>query len=232
MFLISGSIHRVLLIKKIIMNSILALLLAFTFSVSNIYAEELNIKSPEAIAKQTVKNVLISLHEDKEVVHDFRKMDHLVSTLIIPRFDFIYMTKLTIGDQKWATASPREQSDLVDEYRTILSHLFSSILSEYDNESVSFTSVMMPADQSAVVIKSEVISPTEEPTEMDFKFKNTENGWKVYSVELGGIDLIRTYKLNFKNALKSGGVPNLIRVLHKKNQEFIVIKNINENSYY
>jgi phospholipid transport system substrate-binding protein len=145
-------------------------------------------------------------------------MEHLVTTMVLPRFDFVYMTRLTIGDKNWTAATSQDQSALVDEYRTFLAHMFSNSLSQYDNETVSFTSLETSPDESSVVVKSKVIDSGDEPTEMDYKLEKTANGWMVYDIELGGIDLIRTYRSNFKSALRNGGAANLANELHKKNQ--------------
>jgi phospholipid transport system substrate-binding protein len=187
-------------------------------AITTAYAKDADLTPPDAIVKQTVGKILASLNEDKEIIHDHGKMEYLVATTILPRFDFVYMTQLTIGEKNWTTATPQDQSNLVEEYRAFLAHLFSNSLSQYENETVSFIPLEMSPDKSSVVVKSKVVSPNEEPIEMDFKLDKTTNGWMLYDIEMGGIDLIKTYKSNFKSTLENGGVANLANELHKKNQ--------------
>jgi phospholipid transport system substrate-binding protein len=200
------------------MKIIRLLLLVLLLPIAAAYAKDSDLTPPDAIVKQTVGKILASLNEDKEIIHDHGKMEHLVATTILPRFDFVYMTQLTIGEKNWTTATPQDQSNLVDEYRAFLAHLFSNSLSQYENETVSFIPLEMSPDKSSVVVKSKVVSPNEEPTEMDFKLDKTANGWMIYDIEMGGVDLIKTYKSNFKSVLENGGAANLANELHKKNQ--------------
>jgi phospholipid transport system substrate-binding protein len=199
---------------KIIRSLLLALLLQATAA----YAQDLELLSPDEIVKQTVAKVLTSFKEDKEIIHDHGKMENLVATTVLPRFDFVYMSQLTIDEKNWTAASSQEQSALVDEYRTFLAHMFSRSLSQYDNEVVTFAPLETSSGEDRVVVKSKLASPVDDPDEMDFKLEKTANGWMVYDIELGGVDLIKTYKSNFKSTLEHGGVANLISELHKKNQ--------------
>ena len=203
------------------MMIIRSLLIAMLLQVTAAYAQDLQLLSPDEIVKQTVAEVLTTFKEDKEIIHDHVKMEHLVATTVLPRFDFVYMTQLTIGESNWTAASPQDQSALVDEYRTFLAHMFSRSLSQYDNDVVSFAPLETSSGEDRVVVKSKLASPGDDPDEMDFKLEKTANGWMVYDIELGGVDLIKTYKSNFKSALEHGGVANLISELHKKNQGVI-----------
>jgi phospholipid transport system substrate-binding protein len=201
------------------MKIIKLLLLAMLLQATAAFAQDLDSLSPDEIVKQTVAEVLTSFKEDKGILHDHRKMEHLVATTVLPRFDFVYMTQLTIDEKNWTAASPQDQSALVDEYRTFLAHMFSRSLSQYDNEVVTFAPFETSSGEDRVVVKSKLSSPGDDPDEMDFKLEKTANGWMVYDIELGGVDLIKTYKSNFKSAFEHGGVANLISELHKKNQE-------------
>ena len=60
---------------------------------------------------------------------------------------------------------------------------------------------------------------------MPFSFKliKVDSEWKIYDVNLGGIDLINTYKSNFKQILATGGVAKLA-------DEFCLISSIESPS--
>ena len=201
------------------MNILRLLLLVILLSVTTAYAQDAALVPPDAVVKQTITELLTTFNNDKEIVHHREKIEQLVATTILPRFDFEYLTKLTVGEKKWAAATPQDQLALVDEYRTFLAHLFTNSLAQYDNETVLFTSSEISPDETNAVVKSKLNDPVDEPEEMDFKLDKTANGWMVYNIEIGGVDLLRTYKSNFKSILENGGVTNLISELHKKNQE-------------
>jgi phospholipid transport system substrate-binding protein len=63
------------------------------------------------------------------------------------------------------------------------------------------------------------MDPRDESTQLDYKMEKTDSGWLIYDVDIDNMSLIRIYNSNFSNELLHGGVPNLVSVLHKKNQE-------------
>ena len=194
-------------------------------TILTVYAGDFDILQPDVIVKKTVGEVLVSLRENRAIIRDHGKLDSLVASKVLPRFDYVYMVQLTIGYKQWVGATPQERMNLVDEYRTFIEHIFSNALSQYDNQTVSFAPFQMSPEASDVVVKSKLIDPGDEPDEFDFKLEKTTNGWMIYDIELGGIDLIRTYRSNFRSSLLHGGVPNLISALHKKNQEIKAARN-------
>ena len=206
---------------------ILRLLLAFLlWSAVTVHAEEYDLSQPDGIVKKTVNEVLAILTTDKDLVHDPKKRENLVYTLILPRFDFSTMTKLTVGDAQWGVATPQEQSELTDEYRAFLTNIFSKSLNQYSDEKVSFLSTSLTTENDAVV-KYKVIDPTDPPALVDIKMIKAETGWLAYDIVWDGVSLIRTYKSNFKSLLQVGGVPNLTSALRKKNQEIKAANSVN-----
>jgi phospholipid transport system substrate-binding protein len=201
------------------MKTIYLLLLVMLLSVTSVYAQDTVTQEPGVIIKNMVDEVISSLKEDNELIRNHKKTEEFVATKVLDRFDFAYMAKLTVGEKHWESANAQERSGLVDEYRTFLAHIFSNALSQYENQTVSFAPFHLSPDANDAVVKSKLIDPGDETSNFDFKLVRTTEGWKIYDIDLGGIDLIRTYKSNFSGALQNGGVPKLINELHKKNQE-------------
>ena len=100
-----------------------------------------------------------------------------------------------------------------------MAHNFSNALSQYDNQSVSFAPIHISAEVADVIIKGKLIDPGDETSDFNFRIDKTSEGWKIYDIKLGGVDLIKTYKSDFNSTLQNGGVPKLISVLRKKNQD-------------
>jgi phospholipid transport system substrate-binding protein len=192
-----------------------ALVLAITATCAN----AADLTPPDAVVKQTVDKILATFNEDKDIIHNHEKMENMVATTVLPRFDFAYITQLTIGEKNWSAASPQDQANLVDEYRAFLAQLFSKSLAQYEGETVTYTSSELSSDANKAIVKSQLISAADEPAEMDFRLNKTTEGWMVYDIDIGGVDLIKTYKSNFKSVLENGGVANLTSELHKKNQQ-------------
>ncbi|MCE9633525.1 MAG: ABC transporter substrate-binding protein [Methylophilales bacterium] len=187
-------------------------------SVTVLHAEGLQTSPPDEVVKKTVDDVLSALTADKELTKDAKKTDDLVNTKILPRFDFERMARVIVGENQWSLASAQEQSDLVNEYRTFLTHIFTKSLAQYSDEKVTFLPLDTATENEAIV-KCKVIDPTDGPSMVDIKVTKNAAGWQVYDIEWGGVSLSRTYKSNFKSILQQGGVANLASALRKKNQD-------------
>jgi phospholipid transport system substrate-binding protein len=135
------------------------------------------------------------------------------------------MTRQTVGGRYWADATPQDRQQLVDEYRIFLAHTFANAIAQYTNQTVFFAPLHMQQDDREVTVRTAVIDPADEPTELDYRMEKTASGWMVYDVDVDYIWLTRIYRSNFGNELRQGGVHNLVRALHKKNQEVAVARN-------
>ena len=201
------------------MKTLIFFLGAALLSASIVNAQDADIREPDVVVKYVVDEVISSLRSDKELIHNHRKLEEFVATKLLHYFDFSYMARQTIGEKHWETANAQEQSDLVEEYQTFMANIFTNALSQYEDQSVTFAPFSMPSDSTRAVVKSKLIDPTDETEEFDFRLGRSSEGWKIYDIELGGIDLVRTYKSNFSSTLQHGGIQKLISDLHKKNME-------------
>ena len=61
--------------------------------------------------------------------------------------------------------------------------------------------------------------PGAERITIDYDMERTAAGWKVYDIKVGGISLITTYRSNFDQAIRDGGVDGLIKSLSAKNRQ-------------
>jgi len=205
--------------KTLLLFLVYTLLTAITAN-----AQDAETNSPDVIVKQVVDKVISSLKSDKDLIHSHQKLEEFVETKLLYLFDFAYMARQTIGEKRWESASTQEQSDLVDEYRAFMANIFTNALSQYEDQSVIFPPFTMSTDTTIAIVKSKLIDPTDETEGFNFKLDRTSDGWKIYDVELGGIDLIRTYKSNFSSTLQHGGIQKLIGDLHRKNVEVKMAK--------
>ncbi|MFM9913528.1 MAG: phospholipid-binding protein MlaC [Methylophilaceae bacterium] len=173
---------------------------------------------PDEVVKKTVDGVLSTLTADKTLALDVKRREELVNTKILPNFDFSRMARLIVGENQWGLASSQEQSELAEEYRTFLAHIFSKSLSQFSDEKVIFLP-LEANDENETIVKCKVVDATEGPSMVEIKVAKTTGNWLVHDIEWGGVSLSRTYKSNFKGILQQGGVANLTSALRKKNQE-------------
>ena len=195
------------------------LFLLCLLSSASTLAGDLLSSSPDAVVKQMVEDVLTPIRQDKEITHDPGKIDELVDASIFPRLDFIRLTRLTVGNKFWKRTSPEVQQQLVSEFHVFLVRVFSDVIAQYTDQTIFYFPLKMPPDAKEVTVKTVVMDPRDESTLLDYRLERTGTGWLIYDVDIDNMSLIRIYHSNFGDTLSHGGVPNLISVLHKKNQE-------------
>jgi phospholipid transport system substrate-binding protein len=195
------------------------LFLLFLLPAAGALAEDSAAPSPDMLVKQMVDEVLSPIKKNREITHDQTKMNDLVDAKVFSHFDFSRLTRLTVGSKYWADATPQEQLQLISEFHTFLAHVFSDVIAQYTDQTILFIPLQMRPDAQDIAVKTVVMDPRDESTQLDYKMEKTDSGWLIYDVDIDNMSLIRIYNSNFSNELLHGGVPNLVSVLHKKNQE-------------
>ncbi len=173
--------------------------------------------APDAVVKQMVDEVLTPIKRDQQITHDPKRMDALVDASVFPRLDFVRLSRLTVGKKYWGSASPLAREQLVGEYHTFLLHVFADVIAQYTDQKILYLPFKMRPDAKDVKVKTVVMDPRDESTELDYKLEKMDAGWLIYDLDIDNMSVVRIYHSNFSATLSQGGVSELVRVLHEKN---------------
>ncbi len=142
----------------------------------------------------------------------------LVESKILPHVDFQRMTALAAG-RHWRTATPEQQKQLANEFRTLLIFTYSGALSQIKNETVEFKPLRAdPADQE-VEVRSSVNVARGEPVTLNYRLAKTPTGWKIFDINVLGAWLVETYKGTFATEIGKSGIDGLIKALAERNSK-------------
>jgi phospholipid transport system substrate-binding protein len=206
------ALRRMIMFKRL-------LLLLILLHAAGALAEDSAAPSPDMLVKQVVDEVLSSIKQNREITHDQTKMNDLVEAKVFSHFDFSRLTRLTVGGKYWADATSQEQLQLIGEFHTFLTHVFSDVIAQYTDQTIFFIPFRMQPEAQDTTVKTVVLDRRDESMQLDYKLEKTDSGWLIYDVDIDNMSLIRIYHSNFSNELQNGGVSNLVSVLHKKNLE-------------
>lgn len=174
--------------------------------------------APDALIKNVSTEVLTIVRQDKDIQSgNTKKTMDLVETKVLPHFNFNRMTALAVG-RDWRTASPEQQKVLVNEFRTLLVRTYSNALTAYRDQTLDVKPLRMGANDTDVVVRSEVRQPGAKPVSIDYSLEKGPNGWKVYDVVVAGVSLVTTYRETFAAEVRTSGIDGLIKTLQAKNQ--------------
>ena len=111
--------------------------LAF-FSAVTLPAQAADATAPDALAKAVTEEVLAVLQADKDIqAGNQKKVIDLVEKKVLPHFNFTRMTRLAVGGN-WRQASPEQQKQLTNEFRTLLVQTYAATLTAYRDQKVEF----------------------------------------------------------------------------------------------
>ena len=176
-------------------------------------------QTPDALVKDVTQDVIAIVKQDKDIQSgNTKKTIALVEQKVLPHFNFTRMTALAMG-VNWRKATPDQQKQLIDQFRTLLVRTYSTALTSYRNQTIDFKPLRAQPADADVMVRSEVRQSGAEPVTIDYSIEKTPSGWKVYDVVVGGVSLVTTYRDTFANEIRNAGVDGLIKTLADKNRQ-------------
>jgi phospholipid transport system substrate-binding protein len=200
---------------KLINTFLLGLFVSVSLMGSAMAADE----APDALIKRLSQEILDIAKADKDIQSGNQKrVFDIVEGKILPYIDFTRMTSLAAG-KNWRDASPEQQKQLINEFRTLLVHTYSGAISQIKDQKVEFKPFRGAPDDTEVEVKSQVIQARGEPLQLNYRLAKSATGWKIYDINVLGAWLVETYKGSFAAEVTKSGMDGLIKTLVEKNKK-------------
>ncbi len=192
----------------------LLVVVASLIGMSGVQAQ--NPDTPDGLVKLVVEDVMNTIKNDKAIQSgDLRKINALVDQKILPHSNFQKTTQLSMG-RNWAKASPQQQAQITQEFKTLLIRIYGGALAQVKDQKVQYKPFRAAADDTDVIVKTAVIGKGE-PIQLDYRLEKTANGWKVYDINILGAWLVESYRNQFNDQISKGGIDGLIQFLQQRN---------------
>lgn len=200
----------------VVLKPTAALLGMLLFAATSAHAQGLG---PDEQVRQTVDEALKILRTDKDVqTGDTRRIAELMEEKIVPHFDLIRMTRLAVG-RPWREATRDQRQALINEFRTLLVRSYAAAFTFYKGISVEVKPVRMGQDDREATVSTVIRLPGGgEPISVDYDMLQTDAGWKVYDVRIGGASLVINYRNVFAQEIQKGGIEGLLKNLAERNR--------------
>ncbi|HTL26070.1 MAG TPA: ABC transporter substrate-binding protein [Burkholderiales bacterium] len=187
-------------------------ILALVFS-ATVFAQD----KPEDLVRKVTEDVLSAIKSDKALqAGDREKALALAEQKVLPHIDFAEATKLAVG-RAWTTATPEQQKKLVDAFRAMLVRIYSNAIDAYRGQTMRVQPVNTQPGASEVTVRNQYIRPGQPPVAVDYAMRKTPEGWKIYDITVEGMSLVMTYRAEFEQVTRQGGVEGLLKRLAEKN---------------
>ncbi|WP_439605982.1 MlaC/ttg2D family ABC transporter substrate-binding protein [Hydrogenophaga sp.] len=174
-------------------------------------------EAPDALVKRISSDVLAAVKADPAIqAGDVNRIIALVDSKIMPNVNFTRMTSSAVG-RYWRQATPEQQKQLQDEFKTLLVRTYSGALGEVKDQTLSFRPMRARPEDTEVVVRSEVKGKGD-PIQLDYRMEKTPTGWKIYDLNVLGVWLVETYRTQFAQEIGSKGIDGLIASLAQRNK--------------
>jgi phospholipid transport system substrate-binding protein len=174
-------------------------------------------EAPDAMVKRLSAEVLATIKSDPAIqAGDVNRIIALVDSKIMPNVNFTRMTASVVG-RYWRQATPEQQKQLQDEFKTLLVRTYSGALGEVKDQTLSFRPMRSKPEDTEVVVRSEVKGKGD-PIQLDYRMEKTPTGWKIYDLNVLGVWLVETYRTQFAQEIGSKGIDGLIASLVQRNK--------------
>lgn len=175
------------------------------------------VEAPEVLVKRISSDVLSSVKADPAIQKgDINRIVALVDAKIMPSVNFSRMTSMAVG-RYWRQATPEQQKQLQDEFKTLLVRTYAGALGEVRDQTLSFKPMRAKPEDTEVVVRSEVRGRGE-PIQLDYRLEKTPEGWKIYDLNVLGAWLVENYRSQFAQEIGTKGIDGLIANLVQRNK--------------
>ncbi len=91
---------------------------------------------------------------------------------------------------------------------------------EYNDWTIRYLPLDMASNATKVIVKTNVIQPSIQPVEVNYRMFLNNNEWKVYDIMIDGVSLITNYRSTFADEIQTkGSLSAVIDDLAKRNAE-------------
>ena len=157
--------------------------------------------APDELVRKVTADVLDSIKADKQLqAGDRKKALALAEQKILPHVDFREAAQLAMG-KSWYTANPAQQTQVVNEFRSLLVRIYSRSIDVYRGQTMKVLPVRLAPGATEVTVRNQYLSAGRQPVPVEY---STGTGWRpwlrywlrtVTSVAPGGMRTGNTFSV-------------------------------------
>lgn len=181
-----------------IIQALASLAFASGFAVAPAAASESSTTAALAVGPQELMadlsgRLFAALDKDSAAVrHNADKAMPLVDELLSPHFDMEYAARMVLG-QHWRSATPEQRQKFAIALYQRLLRTYAGAIAEWTADRVKLLPLRSDAAALQVTVHTQVTNPRGAIVPVDYRLRQTPEGWKIFDVIVEGASYMRDY---------------------------------------
>ena len=141
-----------------------------------------------------------------------------IFTIFDTIFDYELMAQLSLGSKQWSLLDTAKQSEFTHLFEQKLKHSYMNKLDLYTDEKIVIKNI--EKIKNTRIHLTTHLMKNNEVYEIVYKFyKNKQNDWRIYDVDILGVSIIQTYRTQFADILAKSPFENLLAKLQEPEEK-------------
>ena len=140
-----------------------------------------------------------------------------IQQIINEVFDFNELSRRTLG-RDWKKFKPDQQKEFIGLFEQILQNVYADRILAYTSETIEFGKET-ELKKGRVEVESYIVTLDNKRIPLFYRLTNKSGQWRVYDVVIEGISMIKNYRGQFREILKTKTPEDLLKTMRKKAKE-------------
>lgn len=192
-----------------------AMLVLFFLTVGTAWAET-ELEDPSPLIEKTANSIFSEINARRdEIREDSTIAEQIVRTDMLPLLDATYSARLILGREA-RTATPQQLEDFAQAMNEQLIKKYATGLLEYrSREQIEVLELRGKIDPRATRVRTRFRLDSGGFALVDYVFRMTEDGWKVFDVVVEGISYVVSFKNQIQQEVRANGLDAVIERLSR-----------------
>jgi phospholipid transport system substrate-binding protein len=137
-----------------------------------------------------------------------------IEKIINEVFDFEELSRRTLG-RDWQKFSPEQQKEFISLFEQILQNVYADRILAYTSEKIEFGKETQ-LKKGRVEVESHIITLDSKKIPLFYRLTDKSGQWRVYDVIIEGISMIKNYRGQFREILKTEKPEDLLKTMRGK----------------
>lgn len=151
------------------------------------------VATPQEVMADLTTRLIATLDKDSGAIrHDADKVLPAIDGLLSPHFDMDYAARLVLG-QYWRSATSEQRQQFAAALYRRLLHTYVGSVAEWTADRVRLLPLRSDAAALQVTVHTQVTNSRGAIVPVDYRLRETPEGWKIFDVIVEGASYMRNY---------------------------------------